>query len=83
MTDDDPRELADYEPGDARPLRSVARRRVMRIMVALGLTGLVLPGVLVTVGTQNLDRGCGMPHRGRLDRPGGHRRRRAVRARGG
>jgi hypothetical protein len=52
MTDDDPRELADYEPGDARPLRSVARRRAMRIMVALGLTGLLLPGVLVTVSTQ-------------------------------
>ncbi len=52
MTDDDPRELADYEPGDARPLRSVVRRRVMRIMVALGLAGLVLPGVLVTIGTQ-------------------------------
>ena len=52
MTDDDPRELADYEPGDARPRRSVVRRRVMRIMVALGLAGLVLPGVLVTIGTQ-------------------------------
>ncbi|MEQ1735673.1 MAG: hypothetical protein ABL886_04635 [Rhodoglobus sp.] len=52
MTDDDPRELADYEPGDARPLRSETRRRVMRIMVLLGLTGLVLPGVLVTIGTQ-------------------------------
>lgn len=52
MTDDDPRELTDYEPGDARPLRSVARRRALRIMVALGLTGLILPGVLVTVSTQ-------------------------------
>jgi hypothetical protein len=52
MTDDEPRELADYEAGDSRPVRSVARRRAMRIMVALGLTGLILPGILVTVSTQ-------------------------------
>jgi hypothetical protein len=52
MSDDDPRELADYEPGDARPLRSGTRRRVLRIMVVLGLVGLLLPGLLVTVSTQ-------------------------------
>ncbi len=52
MTDDDPRELAEYEPGDARPLHSQTRLRVLRIMVALGLIGLVLPGLLVTISTQ-------------------------------
>jgi hypothetical protein len=52
MIDDDPRELTDYEPGYARPARSVMRLRVMRIMVAAALIGLVLPGVLVTIGTQ-------------------------------
>ena len=45
-------ELAGYEPGESRPGRSATRLRVMRIMVALGLTGLLLPGLLVTIGTQ-------------------------------
>jgi len=51
MTDDDPRELTDYEPGDSRP-RSRTRHRVMRVMVVLGLAGLLLPGLLVTISTQ-------------------------------
>jgi hypothetical protein len=53
MTDDYYRELAEYEPGDARPSRSVLRRRVMRVMVVLGLTALLLPGVLVTIRVQS------------------------------
>ncbi|MEO5921893.1 MAG: hypothetical protein ABIQ01_12200 [Pseudolysinimonas sp.] len=52
MTEDDPRELAEYEPDESRPSRTAARRRVLRVMVVLGLVGLVLPGVLVTVSTQ-------------------------------
>lgn len=52
MTDDYHPELAEYEPGDARPSRSVTRRRVMHVMVVLGLTALILPGVLVTVRVQ-------------------------------
>ena len=52
MTDDYHPELAEYEPGDARPSRSVLRRRVMRVMVVLGLTALILPGVLVTIRVQ-------------------------------
>ncbi|HEX7834835.1 MAG TPA: hypothetical protein VF479_05135 [Pseudolysinimonas sp.] len=52
MTDDYHPELAEYEPGDARPSRSVFRRRVMRVMVVLGLTALILPGVLVTIRVQ-------------------------------
>jgi len=52
MTDEYHPELAEYDAGDRRPVHSVARRRAMRIMVALGLTGLVLPGVLATISTQ-------------------------------
>ncbi|MEO8261408.1 MAG: hypothetical protein ABI566_02465 [Pseudolysinimonas sp.] len=44
-------ELAEYEPGESRPGRA-ARVRVLRIMVVLGLAGLLLPGLLVTIGTQ-------------------------------
>jgi hypothetical protein len=45
MYEDEP-ELVGYDPGDGRPLRS---RRVllgMRIVVAVGIAGLVLPGVI-------------------------------------
>ena len=52
MADEYHRELAEYEPGDGPPVHSVARRRAIRVMVALGLIGLILPGILVTVGTQ-------------------------------
>jgi hypothetical protein len=52
MTDEYHPELAEYEPGESRPGRSAIRLRVLRIMVALGLTALVLPGLLVTISTQ-------------------------------
>lgn len=52
MTDEYHRELAEYEPGDGRPVHSGARLRAMRIMVTLALVALILPGVLVTVSTQ-------------------------------
>jgi hypothetical protein len=52
MADEFPRELAEYDPGDPGPSRSARRLRTMRILVAIALLGLVLPGVLVTVGTQ-------------------------------
>jgi hypothetical protein len=53
MSDDDYHpELADYEPGEARPSRSVRRQRMMRLIGAIGLTALVLPGVLVTIRVQ-------------------------------
>ncbi len=50
--DDDHPELAGYEPGELRPSRSARRRRAMRIIGAVGLTALVLPGVLVTIRVQ-------------------------------
>ncbi len=53
MSDDDYHpELAEYEPGEARPSRSAIRLRGMRIMVVLGLAALVLPGLLVTIQVQ-------------------------------
>jgi hypothetical protein len=54
MNDDDYHpELAEYEPGEIRPSRSIRRRRVMRIIGAIGLTALILPGLLVTVRVQS------------------------------
>lgn len=52
MTDEYHPELAGYDPGDARRPQSATRLRVLRIMVVLGLVGLILPGLLFTVGTQ-------------------------------
>ena len=49
--DDEP-ELAGYEPHE-RPLRSPHLMTVMRVVVVLGLVGLILPGILVTAGTAN------------------------------
>ncbi len=49
MTDNHP-ELSGYEPHDAsRPLRSTRVTTVMRIVVVLGLIGLIVPGVLTTM----------------------------------
>jgi hypothetical protein len=50
--DDDHPELAGYEPGEVRPSRSVRRMRAMRIIGAVGLTALILPGLLVTILVQ-------------------------------
>ena len=45
MYDDEP-ELVGYDPGDGRPLRSPRMLLVMRIVVAVGIAWLVLPGVV-------------------------------------
>lgn len=50
--EDDEPELAGYEPLE-RPLRGPRFTMVMRIVVVLGLVGLILPGILVTVSTAN------------------------------
>ena len=49
--EDDEPELAGYEPHGDRPLRSPHLMTVMRIVVVIGLLGLLLPGILVTMGT--------------------------------
>jgi len=50
--EDDEPELAGYEPHE-RPLRGRRFTILMRVVVVLGLVGLVLPGILVTVSTAN------------------------------
>jgi hypothetical protein len=52
MADDYHPELAEYDPDESGRSRSATRMRVMRVMVVLGLAGLLLPGVLITIGTQ-------------------------------
>jgi hypothetical protein len=46
--DDEP-ELAGYDPGDGRPLRSPRLLLAMRLIVVVGLIALVLPGIITTV----------------------------------
>jgi len=48
--DDEP-ELAGYEPHGDRPVRSPHLTTVMRVVVVIGLVGLLLPGILVTLST--------------------------------
>lgn len=48
--DDEP-ELAGYQPQGDRPLRSPHLKTVMRVVVVIGLVGLLLPGILVTLST--------------------------------
>ena len=48
--DDEP-ELAGYQPHGDRPLRSPHLKTVMRVVVIIGLVGLLLPGILVTLST--------------------------------
>lgn len=50
--DFDEPELAGYQPHE-KPLRSPHLVTVMRVVVVIGLIGLLLPGLLVTVGTAN------------------------------
>ncbi len=56
---DDP-ELTGYEPGDGTPLRSRRTMNVMRIVVVLGVLGMILPGVITTVsvGTATAEATC-------------------------
>lgn len=42
-------ELAGYEPGDGRPLRSPRLIMIMRVVIVIGIVGLVLPGVITTI----------------------------------
>lgn len=44
-------ELAGYQPHGDRPLRSPRLLTAMRVVVVIGLVGLILPGIIVTMGT--------------------------------
>jgi hypothetical protein len=59
--DDEP-ELSGYVPHGDRPLRSRAYMNVIRVVVVLGLVGLVVPGIVSAVGTANntATRTCGV-----------------------
>lgn len=46
-------ELAGYEPHGEKPLRSPHLITAMRIVVVVGLIGLVLPGILIGLSTAN------------------------------
>jgi hypothetical protein len=52
IDEDDEPELAGYQPHE-RPLRSPHLVTALRVVVVLGLIGLVLPGILVAIGTAN------------------------------
>jgi hypothetical protein len=58
--DDDSPELAGYEPTGDRPLRSQRMLKVMRVVVIVGVIGLILPGILITVSTaaNSAERAC-------------------------
>jgi hypothetical protein len=49
MSWDDEPELVGYDPGDGRPLRSPHLMIAMRVVVIIGLAGLILPGLVGTV----------------------------------
>jgi hypothetical protein len=53
-------ELAGYEPHGEKPLRDPRLMMLMRVFVVVGLLALVLPGILVAVGTANrtAERAC-------------------------
>ena len=51
--DFDEPELAGYEPHGERPLRSRRLVTTMRVVVVIGLVGLILPGILLTTVTAN------------------------------
>ncbi|AYF98387.1 hypothetical protein [Protaetiibacter intestinalis] len=49
--DDTPPELAGYQPGEVGALRGPRMRRIARVVVVLAVAGLVLPGILIGIGT--------------------------------
>lgn len=53
MDDRYPSELAGYEPDDERPVRRPMTHHAMRIVVILGILGLVLPGIIISISTAN------------------------------
>jgi hypothetical protein len=50
--DEEPPELRGYVPNGDRPLRHPATLRIMRIVIVLGVIGLVVPGLYATVALQ-------------------------------
>jgi hypothetical protein len=55
--EDEQPELVGYIPSDGRPLRSRRMMLAMRIVVSVGIAGLILPGVIGTVMINVRDAG--------------------------
>lgn len=51
--DEEPPELRGYVPQDDRPLRSPMFMRVMRVVIVLGVVGLIVPGAYGTIALQS------------------------------
>jgi len=53
MTDDDePTELSRYVPNDGKPLRHPLTLRIMRVVIVLGIIGLIVPSLYATLAIQ-------------------------------
>ncbi|HWH97130.1 MAG TPA: hypothetical protein VNS80_02080 [Pseudolysinimonas sp.] len=50
--DEDPPELRGYVPSGDRPLRHPVTVRVMRVVIVLGVIGLVVPSLAATIALQ-------------------------------
>ena len=50
--DEDPPELRGYVPDEGKPLRHPMTVRVMRVVIVLGVVGLVVPSLYATIGLQ-------------------------------
>ena len=53
MTGDYHPELRGSEPDDERPLRHPAMQHVIRVIVVIGILGLIVPGVVISIMTAN------------------------------
>jgi hypothetical protein len=50
--DDEPAELRGYQSSGLRPLRSPTLVRIMRVVIVLGVVGLIVPGLYATLALQ-------------------------------
>ncbi len=59
MSDDEiPRELADYEPGEARTPPGERMQRIQRVVVVVAIVALVLPGVGISTASRTAELAC-------------------------
>jgi hypothetical protein len=62
MNDEYHPELAGYDPDEERPARNALRRRAMQVIVVVGILGLILPGIVIsiTTATNTAQVACGL-----------------------
>jgi len=51
MHDENNPELTGHEPDDERPLRHPMMQRAIRVIVVIGILGLILPGIIISITT--------------------------------